>query len=534
MEAQLPRTLQEYLQKPHGSVPQLIRINATQTPRRLALTDAQQSLDYAALDALMDRVAFGLQRDGLRAGDVVALCAAPSAHYVAVLLGAVRAGMVVAPVSTQAMAELSDVLEAKAVFVDGPNRPSCAARPGIDIRSVALDGGPSGQSFNDWLPPTSGEAFEDASPDPQQPFFIICSSGTTGGAKGVVQSHDLRWKYVARASAFGYAPDATALIATPLHSNTTYASLLCTLTHGGHAIIQATFEPAEYLRLASEHRVTHTVLVPVMYEKILAHPAFKDADLSSFRMKLCTSAPFRASLKREVVARWPGDLIELYGMTEGGGNCLLQAHIDGQKLHTVGRPGPTSDIRIIDEAGHELPPGQRGEVVGHSPAMMSGYYRREDLTAACEWRDAGGKRFIRTGDIGQLDAQGYLTIFDRKLDLIERQGVRIYPSDIEDVLREHSDIADASVVGATDEQGEQVPVAFVCAHPGASADTTQILRWCNARLASYLWLSHVMAIDELPRSAIGKVLKRELRSKCQGLGASGTQPNRKQRVQPEL
>jgi acyl-CoA synthetase (AMP-forming)/AMP-acid ligase II len=169
------------------------------------------------------------------------------------------------------------------------------------------------------------------------------------------------------------------------------------------------------------------MLVPVQYQRLMAHPRFDAHDLSSFQYKFSTSAPFNAALKADVLKRWPGGLIEFYGMTEGGGTCILEAHLHPTKLHTVGQPAEGSDIRLIDEEGRELPRNNTdvaGEVVGHSGGMMTGYHRQPEKTRDAEWFDASGKRFIRTGDVGRFDADGFLTLFDRKKDMIISGGGR--------------------------------------------------------------------------------------------------------------
>ena len=148
-------------------------------------------------------------------------------------------------------------------------------------------------------------------------------------------------------------------------------------------------------------------------------------------MKFCTSAPFAAALKADILRRWPGGLIEYYGMTEGGGTCMLLAHHFPDKLHTVGQPVPGHDIRLIDEQGQQVPVGQVGEVVGRSSAMMKGYFNQPGQTAEAQWCDADGNRFIRTGDIGRFDADGFLTLLDRRKDMIISGGFNIYPSDLE-------------------------------------------------------------------------------------------------------
>jgi acyl-CoA synthetase (AMP-forming)/AMP-acid ligase II len=280
---------------------------------------------------------------------------------------------------------------------------------------------------------------------------------------------------------------------------------------GGTAVLMAKFDAARYLELAQKYRATYTMLVPVQYQRIMALPNFDRYDLSSFRMKLSTSAPFRTELKRDVLKRWPGGLVEIYGLTEGGGTCLLYAHEHPDKLDTVGRPAPGHDIRLIDEQGREIAPGDAGEVVGRSPLMMTGYHNQPAKTAEAEWFDAQGNRFLRTGDIGRFDADGFLTLIDRKKDMIISGGFNVYPSDIEAVIRTHPEVADVSVVGVPSERWGETPVAFVVRRPGSSVSAAALRDWANARLGKIQRLAALEWVESLPRSAIGKVLKRELR-----------------------
>jgi long-chain acyl-CoA synthetase len=287
-------------------------------------------------------------------------------------------------------------------------------------------------------------------------------------------------------------------------------SFFPTLGLGGTAVLMKKFDAGEYLRLAAEHRVTHTMLVPVQYARLMAREDFDQYDLSSFVMKFCTSAPFSAALKADVLKRWPGGLIEYFGMTEGGGTCVLVAHVYPDKLHTVGQPAPGHDMRVIDEDGRELPRGEIGEIVGRSPLMMSGYHNRKEQTDAATWVSQEGLAFIRTGDVGRFDADGFLELMDRKKDMIISGGFNIYPSDLEVVLRQHPDVADVAVVGVASAEWGETPVAFVVTR---GADTEALRAFANERLGKTQRISAVVLVDELPRSHIGKVLKRELRDR---------------------
>jgi acyl-CoA synthetase (AMP-forming)/AMP-acid ligase II len=181
------------------------------------------------------------------------------------------------------------------------------------------------------------------------------------------------------------------------------------------------------------------------------------------------------------------------------------------KLHTVGVPAPGHDIRLIDESGREVANGAAGEVVGHSDGIMTGYHNLPGKTREAEWYDATGKRFIRTGDIGRFDEDGFLVLVDRKKDMIISGGFNIFPSDLEAIVSQHPDVAEVSVVGVPSSEWGETPVGFVVLR--TAVDPRDVLDWANRRLGKTQRLSAIRVIDALPRSAIGKVLKRELRER---------------------
>jgi long-chain acyl-CoA synthetase len=510
------------------AIPELVRKHAAARPRHPALVQGDERIDYGALDALMDRVAAALQRDGVRPGDSIAICAHSAPRYAAVFLGALRAGVAVAPLAPSVTAEqfasmLADA-QAKLLFADAAAMPLLQ---GVGLRTIALHATLPGTPLDDWLA-APGARPAPVLLHPEWPFNIIYSSGTTGTPKGIVQSHGMRWTHVMRGATYGYGPDTVTLLSTPLYSNTTLVVFLPSIAYGATVHLMAKFDAAAYLALAEKLRVTHTMLVPVQYQRIMALPDFERHDLKSFHMKFCTSAPFNAALKADVLKRWPGGLVEFYGMTEGGGSCILNAHEFPDKLHTVGRPAEGHDIRLIDEQGHEVPPGEAGEVVGHSRGMMLGYHGQPQKTREAEWYDASGKRFIRTGDVGRFDADGFLILFDRRKDMVISGGFNIYPSDLEGMLRKHAAVADVAVVGVPSVQWGETPVAYVVRQPGSVVESSELLHWFNQQVGKTQRLADLHFIDELPRSAIGKVLKRELRERhlAQQTPAVPPQPRR--------
>lgn len=498
---------------PFAALPDLIANHAVHRAEHLALAEVGKQLTYRQLNQMMDQVAFTLQTAGLQPGDAIAICAANSVNYGCVFLGALRAGLVVAPLAPSTTADsLVTMLKdsaARVLFVDRSAEQALAGvAASISAPLVSLDESNPSLALGTWL--------KDGTPapvkiEPAMHFNVIYSSGTTGEPKGIVQSHGMRWAHIARGIIFGYAPECVTLISTPLYSNTTLVSFLPTLGQGGTVVLMAKFDAEGYLKLAQQYRATHTMLVPVQYQRLMARPDFGDYDLSSFQMKFSTSAPFHAELKADILERWPGGLVEFYGMTEGGGSCMLVAHENPTKLATVGKPLTDHDMRVIDEDGNELPPGEIGEVVGHSPAMMEGYLNKPEKTAEAEWYDSTGKRFIRTGDVGRFDEEGFLTLMDRRKDMIISGGFNIYPSDLEAELRQHPALREATVIGVQSTSWGETPVGYAVLSPGRHDSAEDILQWFNQRVGKTQRLNRLILTDELPRSAIGKVLKRELR-----------------------
>ena len=510
-------SVEEMLSQDFGTLADVVRAQARERGDKPALIDASRSLTYAGLDGLMDRIAVALQRDGVDVADVVAICATTSVEYGATFFGILRAGAVVAPLAPSSTAEsLAAMLEdcgAKVFFLDkGVSDALVPVADRIKARRVALDSSDAGMAFEAWLAPV-GSMPRPVTVAPDQGFNIIYSSGTTGTPKGIVQPHSMRWGQIRRGV---YPANAVTMISTPLYSNTTLVSYLPTISNGGTAVLMPKFDAEQFLKLSEQHRATHAMLVPVQYRRLMERPDFDSYDLSSYVMKFSTSAPFPAEIKADVLKRWPGGLVEFYGMTEGGGTCALRAHEFPDKLHTVGRPLPGHDVRLIDEDGREVAQGEVGEVVGRSGAMMVGYHNQPGKTSEAEWRSPDGLRFIRTGDVGRFDEDGFLTLMDRKKDMIISGGFNIYPSDLEAEIVKHPAVLEAAVVGVPSDRWGETPVAFVALKGEQGGSAAEIMAAVNARLGKTQRLADLIVVEGLPRSHIGKVLKRELRDGYKG------------------
>jgi len=496
-----------------------LRRHAAAQPNADAVMCGDIRLSYREFDARVSRCANALIALGVKPGDSVAILAAPSAAYLETFVGALRAGACAVPLSAMASPEqlalkIADC-DAKALFVSNSAIESgcglvasAALLPGA---AIAFDGASDGfRDYAAWISPAS-----DKQPGipilPEMLFNIIYSSGTTGAPKGIVHSHATRTLTLDRFGDLGFGHGCRSIVATPLYSNTTLASWLPTLGLGGSVILMPKFDARGYLELAARERATHTILVPVQFQRVLADPDFDRFDLSAFKFKMTTSAPMQTGLKREIARRWPGPMIEMYGLTEGGGICTLDIKADDGKLDTVGKPAFGCVIKIIDERGEELPQGQAGEIVGRGPIMMRGYHNQPDKTAEMIWHDFDGERYFRSGDMGWFDPEGYLHLADRKKDMIISGGFNVFAADLESVLHDHPDIADCAVIGIPSLQWGETPLGFVVPRVGRDLDPEAARQWANAGLSKVQRLSRLEIREALPRNTLGKILKRELR-----------------------
>ena len=500
----------------------MIAAHADERPDAIAIVDGERKTSYAALHAAINRVAASFQRDGLRPGASIAMCAGGSTDYLLVMLGAVSANVIVCPLSPSLtpvqLARMIEDCEARYLFLDSPAAAKFAdALPDRGVRRVLLER-ESDAGLSGWLGQTEGAA--DVPVSPQDPFNIIYSSGTTGTPKGIVQSHVMRWRQVKMLRAYGFDAASATLLSTPLYSNTTLAGLFPTLACGGTVVLMRKFDARDFLRLSQTDGVTHAMLVPVQFRRIMDTADFDAFDLSTYVMKFAASAPFPAKLKADVLRRWPGGLVELYGATEGGGLCVLDARAHPDKLGTVGLPYPGHDIRLIRDDGTECAPGEEGEVVGRSGAMMEGYHKDPVRTAEAEWFSPAGLRYIRMGDIGRFDADGFLTIVDRKKDMIISGGFNIYPSDVEAALVAHPAVLEAAVVGIPSRQWGETPIAFVALRDGVQASEQEIAAFVEGQVGRTQRPAAFHFVAALPRSTIGKVLKQPLREQAIALAGA--------------
>jgi len=509
------------LDQPSLNISDLISTHAKFRRARTAFVCGERRVTWETFDKRVSKVAHALLDGGLKKGDKVALLTLSNIEALEIMFGTIRAGGVIVPISAllqpEMIATLVEDSGSKFLFVASPLQ--ALATPILDSigsvpekhRIAVLFEDEAYQSYEAFIAPAP-ETAPAVNLRNEDECNIIYSSGTTGLPKGIVITHQAR-SLVALATAVEYRVDSasTILVTTPPFTNATWVILLPSVLAGAVTVLLPSFSPQGFLETVQKERATHTLMVPTQYHVVLELPEFETYDLTSLRIMISVGALLPLPLKRRILEKMGSGLLELYGLTEGVGTTLKPEDMQG-KTGSVGTPIGGTDIRIIDEEGNELPAGEVGEIIGYSPIMMKGYLNRPEATAEIIWRDERNRTYIRTGDMGRIDEDGFLYIMDRKRDMIVSGGLNVFASDIEEVFLLHPEVLDVAVIAVPHDKWGETPLALVRPRPGAAATEDDLRAWANDRLAKHQRVNAVEMRDEdFPRNALGKVLKRQLR-----------------------
>ena len=473
-------------------------------------------LSYAEFDAAVNRWANALTALGVVRGDRVATLLPNCLELLATYWACAKLGAAAVPLSPlllpPGIASLLNDAKPRVVICGGALRPALEqARPQLAWSPapamVLCDGEAPG--FNSFRALTA--AASAATPIVRvvagDVLTVMYTSGTTGLPKGILHTHFIRAMYATlMASTWRMTPESVVLHTGAIVFNGAMVTMLPAFYCGATFVVHRQFDPEAAIAAIAAERVTHTMLVPSQIVAILDSPAFDPAKLASLEMILSLGAPLHREHKDVLNRVLPGRFYELYGLTEGFITVLDRADAV-RKAGSVGIPPPFYELRIVDESGAECRPCDVGEIAGRGPITMPGYLNRPDLTAQA-LRDG----WLFTGDLGYLDEEGFLYLVDRKKDMIDSGGVKVYPKDIEEIVARHPAVREVAVFGIPHDKWGETPVAAVVLHVTGTASADDLRDWINARVAArYQRVDRVVIMEDFPRSAAGKTLKRELR-----------------------
>ncbi|MEU6659220.1 AMP-binding protein [Streptomyces sp. NPDC046821] len=529
---------------PADSVLHAFRAALRTAPDRTAVTYFDGRLSYRELDELSDSVAGHLAARGLERGDRAALMLQNSPHFVIALLGAYKAGATVVPVNPMYKSgEVSHVLHDADVSAlicsdrawDEYLRETAADSPvRIVLTACELDL----QTRNDERvlkfarvePPADDAddllavarlghaAPEGRDPGPDDIALISYTSGTSGTPKGAMNLHrNITYNAERQRVGLGVPEGGTYFALAPLfHITGTVCELASSFANAGTLVLAYRFEAGVVLDAFAEHRPHYTVGPSTAFMALAAHPAATRDHFASFQSISSGGAPVPPALVEKFRAAFGPYLHNGYGLTECTAPCATvppgkEAPVDpASGTLAVGVPGPESIVRIVDDLGQEVPFGQQGEIAVSGPQVVPGYWKRPDATA-----ESFPDGELRTGDIGFMDANGWLYVVDRKKDMINASGFKVWPREVEDVLYTHEAVREAAVVGVPDPYRGETVRAYVSLRPGATVTPEELTAYCEQRLAAYKYPREVEILPELPKTTSGKILRRELRSRTQ-------------------
>jgi acyl-CoA synthetase (AMP-forming)/AMP-acid ligase II len=485
-------------------------------PDSLALKSATGAISYRELAERVGLTMAALEREGVRAGDRISWIGANGSEWFEAFFATIGLRACFMPLNIRLNpAELAYMLEDSGtrLLLVGPGE--CAlAEAAVSqlaapprIMTIGFD-----QPGHDRLALT-GDPREPDEPQASDDIFQLYTSGTTGRPKGVRLTNGnyaAFLQYSPRIEGFDYESHETVLIVMPLfHVAGTNVSL-AGLAHGCRVIVEQAFDPARVLRLIEEESVAQVFLAPTLIRMLLEAPEIEGADLSSLRTVGYGASPIPESLLAAAQARMGCQFTQYYGMTESSGSGTYLAPRDHRPelLRSCGKSWPGVEAKIMRPDGSDAEAGEVGEIVISGPTVSPGYWQRDEATAETI-RDG----WLHTGDAGYADENGYLFVHDRIKDMIVSGGENVYPAEVENAIAGCPGVGDVAVIAVPSERwGEEVRAVIVPA-PGAKTDADAVIAWAKDRIAGYKVPKSIEFVDELPRNASGKVLRRELRDR---------------------
>ena len=512
--------------QPSLSYAEIIRLNAKRFHAKPAAVCGDEVLRWSDFQRRTSRVARGLADLGIKRGDRVCIVATNSIDVFVLIWGVVKAGGVIvllnaalAPETQAIMAAGSRsrllVADSRAVAGLASAGLASASLPEFALGRFVVGGGtvPDGwdEAADIWASASDADFSVDVAPS--DTFCILYSSGSTGIPKGIECSHFSRLTYM---MAFGWALNFTrtsvSCCATQLSTTGAWMVTLPSIYVGATIVLIDQYTPETFLAAIEKHRCTHTWMVPTQYLMALDSPDLPKRDVTSLSVLAYGGQAMAESTVGRLQAEFPNAGIYESGGTTEAYICVAtpQDRADG-KLKTIGRPLFGGDVRVISDKGVELPAGEIGEIVSYGPNLMKGYFDNPDANAAALWHDERGRSFMRSGDLGRIDADGYVQILGRSKDMIKSGGYNIFAADIEEVFMRHPDVVEVAAVGIPHPKWLETPILLAIMREKRTVDEEGLREWGNAQLSKYQRVSKVEFRDDFPRAAYNKIQKKALR-----------------------
>jgi long-chain acyl-CoA synthetase len=496
------------------SILNLVRNHAAQTPGAPCLSFETETLNYGDMFKRCRRVAQALAQQGVKAGDRVAILARNSPAQYELLFGCGILGAILLPVNWRlAPREVADILadaEPSLLIVEGDFRHLLAeAEMPIETMDLHAD-------YPGWREAASAKAPEQPI-TPDTPALMLYTSGTTGRPKGAVLSHrNLSYMNRMAGELWDFPADGVNLVAMPLFHIGGIGYGLSAFGRGGHTVLMQQVIPVDIVEAIRQHRVTHGFFVPTVIQMLMEVPGVAEMNMSSLKCMLYGGAPIGEAVLKRAMEMFGCGFIHCYGMTETAGTVITlvpEDHDPGgpraHRLRSCGLPMPWAELALINpETGEAVSTGDVGEIRIRSAANMLGYWNKPEETAKTITPDG----WLCTGDAAYQDADGYVYIHDRFKDMIVSGGENIYPTEIENVLFEHSGVAQVAVIGVAHQRWGETPKAFVVAREGARLSEAELIQFTRDRLAHYKCPTSVAFVAALPVNGAGKILKKEMRN----------------------